>query len=92
MTAVNAMEDPDSFDAAAMARIAEAATLLRDIAVPRPAAVDQVVRRVRFDAFMATVAGTVAGSISRVGRAAPELLGLSEPLEDHTDPTDGPTE
>ena len=78
--------DPDDLGVDVLALVRDAAVLLQDAAVPRPAALEQTVKRVKLEAVLGAVLGTVGGSMGRVARAAPELLGLIE--EDR--PNEGP--
>lgn len=93
MTAIDAFDDPDGLDRVTMALVAEAAGLLRSIAVPRDEAVEATVQRVRAEAIVSVLAGSIFGSIGRVARATPDLLGLREdPPGSHDGPTSAPTE
>ena len=78
--------DPDGLGVDVLALVRDAAVLLQDAAVPRPAALEQTVKRVKLEAVLGAVLGTVGGSMGRVARAAPDLLGL---IEDDR-PNEGP--
>lgn len=77
--------DPDGMDAATMALVSEAVGLLKRATVPREEAVAAVVQRVKVEAVFGAVAGTIFGSFARVAGAAPDLLGLNDPLGSSTD-------
>lgn len=70
--------DPDEMDAVHLHLVQEAAGLLREAAVPRPAAVEAAVQRVKVEAVLGALLGAVSGSFGRVAHATPELLGLVE--------------
>lgn len=71
--------DPDGLASETLALVRDAAALLSGAPVPRPEAVEQVVSRLQVEAVIGAVLGTVGGSLGRVARAAPDLLGLVEP-------------
>ncbi|MEE8603619.1 hypothetical protein [Euzebya tangerina] len=71
--------DPDGLASETLALVRDAAALLSGAAVPRPDAVEQVVSRLQVEAVVGAVLGTVGGSLGRVARAAPDLLGLVDP-------------
>lgn len=71
-------QDPDRLDQSTLTFVADAAALLRNATVVRDEAVEAVVRRVKAETVIATVLSTIGGSMARVARATPELLGLIE--------------
>ena len=93
MSTVDVFDDPDGLDRVTMALVGEAAGLLRSIAVPREEAVEATVQRVRAEAIVSVLAGSIFGSFGRVARATPDLLGLRDDLPGSDDgPTTAPTE
>lgn len=89
MSAIDLPGDPDGLDAATMALVGEAVGLLRRATVPREEAVEAVVQRVKLEAVFGAVAGTIFGSFGRVATAAPDLLGLNDPIGPGTGPHNG---